>query len=227
MVARAGGYYGTAFRGERGVTQGDPLSPTIFNVVVIAVVRNWVNGLVEKVEGKGETGREGRHQSAVFYADDGMVVSLDPTWLQGAFNALVAIFDRVGLLTNVGKTVSIVCHPCWAGARNRTEEAYGRRLTGGRSYAKIQRERAACRECGEVLVVESMSSNLMTRHGPNRENLPTLPECHPIQLSLRVGPPLPVNLQPYAFSVRFPAPARQGWQTMLTVFPTLVSRPTL
>ena len=27
MVARAGGYYGKAFKGERGVTQGDPLSP--------------------------------------------------------------------------------------------------------------------------------------------------------------------------------------------------------
>ena len=38
MVARVGGYYGTAFRGERGVMQGDPLSPTIVNVVVDAVV---------------------------------------------------------------------------------------------------------------------------------------------------------------------------------------------
>ena len=73
---------------------------------------------------------------ALFYADNGMVVSSDPAWLQGAFNALVAIFDRVVLLTNVGKTVSMVCHPCWAGAGHRTEEAYGRRLTGvGRSYA--------------------------------------------------------------------------------------------
>ena len=27
MVARAADYYGTAFGGERGVTQGDPLSP--------------------------------------------------------------------------------------------------------------------------------------------------------------------------------------------------------
>ena len=41
MVARAGGYYGEAFKGARGVTQGDPLSPTIFNVVVDAVVRHW------------------------------------------------------------------------------------------------------------------------------------------------------------------------------------------
>ena len=56
MVARAGGYYGKAFKGERGVTQGDPLSPTIFNVVVDAVVRHWVNGLVGEAEEKGETG---------------------------------------------------------------------------------------------------------------------------------------------------------------------------
>ena len=42
MVARSGGYYRTGFKGERGVTQGNPLSPTIFNVVVDAVVRHWV-----------------------------------------------------------------------------------------------------------------------------------------------------------------------------------------
>ena len=63
-----------------------------------------------------------------------MVVLSEPAWIQGAFNALVAIFDRVGLLTNVKKTFSMVCHPCWARDGNRTEEAYGRRLTGeGRS----------------------------------------------------------------------------------------------
>ena len=45
IVAWAGGYYGTAFREERGVTQGDSLSPTIFNVVLYTVVRHWVTGL--------------------------------------------------------------------------------------------------------------------------------------------------------------------------------------
>ena len=54
MMARAGGYYGEAFKGERGVMQGKPLPPTIFNVVVEAVVRHWVNGLVEEAEAKGE-----------------------------------------------------------------------------------------------------------------------------------------------------------------------------
>ena len=38
MAAREGGYYGTVFRGEGVVTQGYPLSPTIFNVVLDAVV---------------------------------------------------------------------------------------------------------------------------------------------------------------------------------------------
>ena len=76
----------------------------------------------------------------------------DPAWIQGAFNALVAIFDRVGLLTNVSKTVSMVCQPCRAGAENRTEEAYSRRLMGlGKYYAERQRERVSCKECGEVI----------------------------------------------------------------------------
>ena len=57
MVARAGGYYGEAFKGARGVTQVDPLSRTIFNVVVDAVVRHWIDGLVSDTEEKGETGR--------------------------------------------------------------------------------------------------------------------------------------------------------------------------
>ena len=39
MVAREGGYYRAAFRGERRLTQGDLLSPTIFNVVADMVAQ--------------------------------------------------------------------------------------------------------------------------------------------------------------------------------------------
>ena len=73
MVARAGGYYGTGFKGARGVTHGDPLSPTILNVVVGAVVSHWVALAVEDAEKRGEMGKEGRHQAALFYADNSMV----------------------------------------------------------------------------------------------------------------------------------------------------------
>ena len=78
LAARAGRYYGAAFKGERGVTQGNPLSPTIFNVVVDAVVRHWLHLTTQEAVRRGERGRERRHQPALFYADDGMVASTDP-----------------------------------------------------------------------------------------------------------------------------------------------------
>ena len=102
----------------------------------------------------------------MFYADDGMFVLSDPAWLQGAFSALVAIFDRICLRTNADKTVSMACHPCWAGAGNRTVAGYSRRLMGvGKTFTERQRERVACGECGTVIAAGSMSSHMMTRHG--------------------------------------------------------------
>ena len=128
MVARARGYYGGAFKGDQGVTQGNPLSPNIFNVVVDAVVRHWVTMALDDTEKRGDRGEKGRHQVALFYADNGMVASSDPHWIQWAFNALVSLFERVGLRTNVGKTVSMVCRPCQA-VGNQSEAAYKRILT--------------------------------------------------------------------------------------------------
>ena len=71
------------------MTQGDPLSSTIFNVVVDAVVRHWVTIAVMKAEKMRERGREGMHQAALFYADNGMLALSDPQWLQWAFTQLV------------------------------------------------------------------------------------------------------------------------------------------
>ena len=120
---------------------------------------------MEEAEARGGAGWEGRHQAALFYADNGMVASSDPAWLQGAFNALVGLFDRVGLRKNVGKTVSMVCHPFRVMAGNITQAAYSRRLTGeGNSYKERKRDRVECAECGEQLAAVSISIPLMTQH---------------------------------------------------------------
>ena len=42
MVASTGGYFGLPFKGCRGVTQGYPMSTTLFKVVVVATIRHWV-----------------------------------------------------------------------------------------------------------------------------------------------------------------------------------------
>ena len=80
MVARAGGYYGAAFKGAHGVTHGDSLSPTIFNMVVDAVVRHWVAVMVEGAEERGEYGQEGRHQNSLFY-DRGSIPAKVGFWV--------------------------------------------------------------------------------------------------------------------------------------------------
>ena len=51
------------------MTQGNPLYPNIFNVVVDAVVRHWVAVVVEREDGPEGRRREGKHQSALLYVE--------------------------------------------------------------------------------------------------------------------------------------------------------------
>ena len=90
-----------------------------------------MTGVIADAEKRGDLGKEGRHQAALFYVDNGMVASTDSRWLQGAFNTLVGLFDRVGLKKNIGKKVGMVCHTCQA-AGNLSEPTYKRRVTGER-----------------------------------------------------------------------------------------------
>ena len=43
-----------------------------------------------------------------FYADYDLVALTDPDWLQGVFNTLTGLFDRVELRKNVGKIVEMI-----------------------------------------------------------------------------------------------------------------------
>ena len=129
MVAKARFYYGSAFKGSRGATQEDPLSPIIFNVVVDVVVQHWVTLMVESAEERIGRRQEGRHQISLLCVDDGIVALLDPRWLQGARSTLVGLFDRVVLKTKVSKTVKMLCRPCQAEG-TQSEVAHGRRMTG-------------------------------------------------------------------------------------------------
>ena len=69
IVAKAGGYFGTTFKAYRGVTQGDPLSLTVFNVVVDAVIRHWVT-----VATPTEPGAEGLGDRIQWLADFSMLM---------------------------------------------------------------------------------------------------------------------------------------------------------
>ena len=113
-------------------------------MVVYAVVHYWVTGVIADAEERGELGKVGKHQAALFYADDGMVASYEPRWLQGAFNTLVSLFDRVGLRKNVGKTFVMVCHPCQATGKL-LDAAYGNRVMWeGPTYRERLKGQVSC-----------------------------------------------------------------------------------
>ena len=94
-----------------------------------------------------------------------MIASSDPRWIQGAFDTLVGLFDRLVLRTNVGKTVSMVCRPCQA-VGNQSYTVYGRRITGeGPTYRERQKGRVHCKGRGEETEALSVVGNKMTQHG--------------------------------------------------------------
>ena len=52
-----GSYYGTPFKGHRGVTQGDSLYHTIFNMVTDTVICHWVTMVAGEETGPGGFGQ--------------------------------------------------------------------------------------------------------------------------------------------------------------------------
>ena len=125
------------------------------------MVRHWLTIAVTEAEKRRERGREGRHQAALFYADDSMLASSNPQWLHWAFTHLAGLFDRVGLNTNSRKTVSMTCRPC-STTGNRSEEAYVGLMTGeGPTFKERKRERITCGDCGKEMVAGSLDSHRM------------------------------------------------------------------
>ena len=63
----------------------------------------------------------------------------------------------------------MVCRPCQA-AENRSEAAYGSRITGeGPTYRERQNRRVQCRECRKEMAAGSMAGHTMTQHGQAAE----------------------------------------------------------
>ena len=132
------------------MTKGRDLSPTIYNVVVYAVLWHWFN-MVAATEGTVEPDTEGLVQdiqkiAACFYYENGLLVSTRATQLQLEFDVLMDIFVWVELPTNVVQTVIMVCQPCCT-IGGHSAEAYGLSMEGeGITYRDRLRQRVCCPE---------------------------------------------------------------------------------
>ena len=167
VVVRQQGYHGPAFSADRGSTQGGLASPTLFNMVVDAVIRHWLslvlNGNGDIVEnGLGHTVAD---RLSILYADDGLLGARDDEWLQGSLNVLVSLFRRFGLQANVTKTKAMTCFP-GATRQGISPESYARRMTGvGDTYRERLRRRVTCPECNKELAAGSLRQHRRMAHG--------------------------------------------------------------
>jgi hypothetical protein len=94
MVCQASVNYSTPFKAGRGITQGGPLSEKLFNVLVDAVAREW---LQELREGSALEPDEIDHLMATFFVVDVYLVSHDSDFLQRALDILVDLFAALVL----------------------------------------------------------------------------------------------------------------------------------
>lgn len=170
VVARQGGYHGDPFEVTRGLTQGDIPSPTIFNIVVDAIVRYWLSLVVDdgsEVDGLGMTVQE---WLVLFYADDGLIASRNAEWLQMAINRLAELFERMGLRTNTDKMETMTCTPGYISSQV-SSQAYKRRMDGtGLSYREHKRRRVNCSTCGKDLAAGSLAQHMRVQHGQHPED---------------------------------------------------------
>jgi Reverse transcriptase (RNA-dependent DNA polymerase) len=190
LVVRQAGYHGKPFMASRGVTQGDPASSTIFNIVIDAVVRYWLSLVLDGAESDDGVGRSVAEQLALFYADDGLIAARNSEWLQAAINCLTELFARVGLRMNTSKTKVMTCTTGYISTRVSSPAYKRRREGGGESPRSQRRRRVTCAVCGNDLAAGSLSQHMLQQHG-------TVPESD-------AGRPDEIGRLPDSYRVSFP-----------------------
>jgi hypothetical protein len=164
MVCRAAGNYGTAFKAGRGVTQGGPLFAKLFNILVNAVVWEWMQQMQEDKDYKEEELAEFMVTFfAIFYIDNVYLASQDAVFLQHALTLLVHLFEQISLQMNTTKTQMMIYTPGWI----RTQlppESYPRMQQGQVTASKWNSRNVECHQCGKELKASSLGHHLADVH---------------------------------------------------------------
>ena len=162
-VCRASGNYSTPFKAGHGVTQGGLLLAKLFNIMVDAVVREWLRILREELDMEGEE-LDSMMEAlfAIFYVDDAYIAARDPIFLQQVIDILVTTFKRVGLETNTKKTQVMTCTP--GKIRLQFPSDSYQRMYSGRTPATDWDAHVTCRECEKDMRASSLGRHLADQH---------------------------------------------------------------
>ena len=122
VALKQGGCYGRVFHPERGVTQGDIESPTLFNIMIDAVCKQLFSHL--KIQFP-----EDEMSVVAFYADDGYIGSINPVIVQDLTTISTDLFERMVLQLNTTNNVSMTNIPVGRDI-NLTDSGYNHRYMG-------------------------------------------------------------------------------------------------
>jgi len=177
VIPKQADFFGMPFCQDSGQITGSVLGPLIFDVVVDSVVRHWMTIVVEDGGTSAMTGLAVKELLLPFCADDGMIASRDPAWLQEALTVLVALFRRAGLEIHVKKTKVMICHPGFI-KTHFSDARCKRRITGeGPSPQQLKKTAVAFPRCNKKMNKASLSVHMETIHGEPSVMLPKLPEA--------------------------------------------------
>jgi hypothetical protein len=147
------------------VTQEGPLSPKLFNILVDAVVREWIHQLRDGgIVDPEELDLLMVAFFAIFYVDDAYLAARDADFLQVALNSLVSLFERVGLETNVKKMQAMICTPSRISPQLSTNSYHHRHGYGTQMRAQWDVRKVKCRQCQAIVNASSLSHHLADLH---------------------------------------------------------------
>ena len=146
VVMKSGKLFGRQFRTERGVKKGEPFSPTIFNIVVVVLVREILLEVCGPQEAHhGFVWAAGEHNT-ILYVDDCRIEGRKPIWVQTTLTAVVRMFKKLGLLVNIGNNKAMMCTPGFIWGHQGTA-VYKRRAAGeGSKFRERKKTRVSCEE---------------------------------------------------------------------------------
>ena len=153
FVPRQGGYYSRqAIDSQWGVTQGGVLSPTLFNIINDAIVREWEVRVPPSVNND-------------FYTDDECISRTNARAVQTRVDVASELFERIGMKTNAAKTKAMIGHSSTRGFRL-TTPAYKRRLEGsGETHVQAKHYKVACPWCSKEMQAHYLPRHILLRHG--------------------------------------------------------------
>lgn len=151
FMLRQSGFYSDPFDVSRGCTQGDTDSPIIFNIIIDAVLRQWMSD------------KDFGSSTAMFYADDGLIEHTEPAVLQKDMDLIIKLFEQLGLRTNETKTKYMVVRGPPAPAAL-PKVVYDRGRRDGESFMEWRIQDTMCDICGKRMKKGSLQRHMLQQH---------------------------------------------------------------